>query len=59
MHHYLIECPIISAQGRQTWDVNAESEAEASELHKKGKSAFVDEEIEVLDTDKPKIILDD
>ena len=59
MHHYLIECSVISAQGRQIWEVNAESEAEALELHEKGKSAFVDEEIEVHELDKPEIILDD
>ena len=45
---YLLTFDVIDVHGAQTYSVDANNEAEALEMHKKGLSSFVAEDVEVL-----------
>ncbi len=50
-----IVCSVEHASGWQLWEVEAKDAKEALELHKKGKSEFIEEEVEVQSLGEPEI----
>ncbi len=53
---YTLRTEVLAARGWQTWTVEAESEEEAIRLHDEGMDELEDEEIEVHELGKPKVI---
>jgi hypothetical protein len=53
---FLIEASVESADGSQTWFVDAEDEQEALALYKVGKADIYSTDVEVLQLGKPEIV---